>query len=96
MQLGAYDTLGIAKEKWGTLKRGNTLLASFPASSHSATVKGKTFYRLTVNGLKTRADAEKLCGQLRAKGQSCFTRQMAGNESIQWAAKGTPVRVASR
>lgn len=96
VQLGAYDTLGIAKEKWGTLKRGNTLLASFPASSHSATVKGKTFYRLTVNGLKTRADAEKLCGQLRAKGQSCFTRQMAGNESIQWAAKGTPVRVASR
>ena len=96
VQLGAYDTLGIAKEKWSTMKRGNTLLASFPASSHSASVKGKTFYRLTINGLKNRADAEKLCGELRASGQSCFTRQMAGNESIQWAANATPVRVALR
>ena len=95
VQLGAYDTLGIAKEKWGTLKKGNAMLAVFPASSHAATVKGKTFYRLTVNGLKSRADAEKLCGQLKADGQKCFTRQMGG-ESIKWASAGTPVRVASR
>lgn len=96
VQLGAYDSLGIAKEKWGGLKSRNAMLANFPASSHAATVKGKTFYRLTVNGLKTRTDANTLCGQLRAQGQTCFVRQMGGSESIQWAARGTPLRVASR
>ncbi|MBL8650483.1 MAG: SPOR domain-containing protein [Sphingopyxis sp.] len=96
VQLGAYDSLGIAKEKWGTLKKRNAMLGNFPASSHPATIKGRTFYRLTVNGIKTRADADLLCGQLRADGQKCFIRQMGGSESIQWAARGTPIRLASR
>ncbi len=95
VQLGAYDSLGIAKEKWDVLKKRNGQLAAFPASSHSATVKGRTYYRLTVNGLKSRADASKLCGELKARGQSCFIRQMGG-ETIQWAAKATPLRMASR
>lgn len=96
VQLGAYDSLGIAKEKWGVLKKKNGMLASFPASSHAATVKGRTFYRLTVNGLATRGDATEMCRQLKAQGQTCFIRQMGGAESIQWAAKSSPVRLASR
>jgi len=96
VQLGAYDSLGIAKEKWGSLKKRNAMLGNFPASSHAANVKGRTFYRLTVNGIKTRADANMLCSQLRADGQQCFIREMGGSESIQWAARGTPVRIASR
>lgn len=98
VQLGAYDSLGIAKEKWGVLARKNGLLAVYPASSHSAMVDGRTFYRLTVNGLASRADAAKLCGELKAKGQSCFVRQMGG-ETIQWASAARPakpVRLASR
>ena len=96
VQLGAYDSLGIAKEKWGGLKKRNSELANFPASSHAATVKGRTFYRLTVNGLATRADATSLCNQLKAQGQSCFIRAMGGGETIQWASKASPVRLASR
>ncbi|MBU0824800.1 MAG: SPOR domain-containing protein [Alphaproteobacteria bacterium] len=96
VQLGAYDSLGIAKEKWGGLKKRSTMLANFPASSHAATVKGRTFYRLTVNGLATRADATSLCNELKAHGQACFIRAMGGNESIQWAAKANPMRLASR
>lgn len=96
VQLGAYDSLGIAKEKWGTLKKRNGVLANFPASSHAATVNGRNFYRLTVNGLATRADATSLCNQLKAQGQTCFIRAMGGSESIQWAAKGSPLRLASR
>lgn len=96
VQLGAYDSLGIAKEKWSGLKRRSAMLANFPASSHSATVKGRTFYRLTVNGLATRADATSLCNELKAQGQTCFIRQMGGGESIQWAAKASPLRMASR
>lgn len=96
VQLGAYDSLGIAREKWGTLKKRNGVLASFPASSHAATVSGRTFYRLTVNGLATRADATSLCNQLKAQGQTCFIRAMGGGEAIQWAAKSSAVRIASR
>lgn len=96
VQLGAYDSLGIAKEKWGGLKKRNAMLASFPASSHAATVKGRTFYRLTVNGLATRADATSLCNELKAQGQTCFIRAMGGSESIQWAAKASPLRLAAR
>ncbi len=96
VQLGAYDSLGIAKEKWGGLKKRNGVLANFPASSHAATVKGRTFYRLTVNGLGTRADANNLCRELKAQGQTCFIRAMGGSESIQWASKASPMRLASR
>ena len=95
VQLGAYDSLAIAKEKWGGLKKRNGALASFPASSHAATVKGRTFYRLTVNGLATRADATSLCNELKAHGQTCFIRA-TGGESIQWASKASPMRLASR
>ncbi len=96
VQLGAHDSLGIAKEKWGGLKKRNATLANFPASSHAATVKGRTFYRLTVNGLATRADATSLCNELKAHGQTCFIRAMGGSEAIQWASKASPMRLASR
>lgn len=96
VQLGAYDSLGIAKEKWGSLKKRNAILASFPASSHAATVNGRNFYRLTVNGLATRADASSLCSELKAQGQTCFVRAMGGGEAIQWASKAGPMRLASR
>lgn len=96
VQLGAYDSLAIAKEKWGGLKKRNGTLANFPASSHAATVKGRTFYRLTVNGLATRADANSLCSELKAHGQTCFIRAVGGNEAIQWASKASPMRLASR
>jgi Flp pilus assembly protein TadD len=96
VQLGAYDSLGVAKEKWGSLKKRNAILAGFPASSHAATVNGRNFYRLTVNGLATRADASSLCNELKAQGQSCFVRAMGGGEAIQWASKAGPMRLASR
>ena len=96
VQLGAYDSLAIAKEKWGTLKKRNGVLGNFPASSHAATVKGRTYYRLTVNGLASRADATSLCNQLKAQGQTCFIRAMGGSETIQWAAKAGSMRLASR
>ncbi|MDT7527581.1 SPOR domain-containing protein [Sphingopyxis sp. SE2] len=96
VQLGAYDSLAIAKEKWGTLKKRNNMLGNFPASSHAATIKGRTYYRLTVNGLASRTDATSLCNQLKAQGQTCFIRAMGGGETIQWAAKAGSMRLASR
>ncbi|WOF45339.1 SPOR domain-containing protein [Sphingopyxis indica] len=96
VQLGAYDSLAVAKEKWGAIQKRNRTLAAFPGASYAADVKGRTFYRLTVNGLKSRADALSLCDELKAVGQACFVREMGGDEAIQWAAKAGPVRLASR
>jgi len=96
VQLGAYDSLAVAKEKWSAIQKRNHALAAFPGASYAADVKGRTFYRLTVNGLKSRADALSLCSELKAAGQACFVREMGGSEAIQWAAKAAPVRLASR
>lgn len=96
VQLGAYDSLGIAKEKWGVLKKKNDVLANLPASSHAAKVHGRTFHRLTVNGIQTRADAVHLCKELKADGQRCFVREMGGSETIKWAAKPAVMRLALR
>lgn len=96
VQLGAYDSLAIAKEKWGVLKKQNKMLADFPASSHAAVVKGRTFHRLTVNGLGSRDDASSLCRMLNDQGQQCFVRPMGGDESIQWAARAQQLRLAAR
>jgi D-alanyl-D-alanine carboxypeptidase len=87
--------LGIAKEKWATLSRANSELGAFPASSQSASVNGRAFYRLTVNGLASRAEAMELCATLKASGQGCFVRSMNPGEKVQWAAKPS-VRLASR
>ncbi len=95
VQLGAFDNLAVAKEKWGTLSHKNAILANFPASSQAATVKGRDYFRLTVNGLTSRTDAVNLCRELKSAGQRCFVRHMEANESVQWASRST-VRVASR
>ncbi|WP_033074660.1 SPOR domain-containing protein [Sphingopyxis sp. MWB1] len=96
VQLGAYDSLAVAKEKWDSLKRANGVLANYPASSHAAVVKGRTFHRLTVNGLASRTDADNLCVRLKAQGQPCFIRSMEGSEKIQWAARAQQLRLAAR
>jgi D-alanyl-D-alanine carboxypeptidase len=95
VQLGAYDTAAVAKDKWSALSRSNPMLKSYPASSQSASVKSRGFYRLTVNGLATRAEAVQLCSALKARGQGCFVRSMNPGEKVQWASKPS-VRLASR
>lgn len=95
VQLGAFDTLGIAKEKWAAASRAHANLREFPASSQSAAVKGRTFYRLTVNGLASRAEAMELCASLQASGQGCFVRSMNPGEKVQWAANPN-VKLAAR
>ncbi|MEY4269027.1 MAG: hypothetical protein RLZZ58_243 [Pseudomonadota bacterium] len=95
VQLGAYDSLGVAKSKWSIISATIPNLKRFPASSQSATVKGKLYYRLTANGLASRADALALCRNVQAAGQKCFVRQMAPSERVQWASNG-PMRMAAR
>lgn len=109
VQLGAYDSLGVAQNKWGALSRQFPGLSGFVGKGTNATVNGKNFVRLSASGFASQKDAMALCASVKAKGGTCLVRQMAKGETVRWASSGAPavkmaaakpaktaVRVASR
>src|SRR3546814_18987753 len=50
VQLGAYDSVAVVKEKWRTVKKRNDRLGSFAATNHSAQAKGGTHQRQLGHG----------------------------------------------
>jgi len=80
VQLGAYDSAGVARVAWGRASRAYSAFAGHAPSGMSATVKGKSFYRLSVGGFD-RAGASQLCAGYRAKGGTCFVRAGAGDKA---------------
>jgi hypothetical protein len=47
----------------------------------AVTVKGKSFYRLSVGGFDQNG-AKQLCAAYRAKGGTCFVRADAGDKAV--------------
>ncbi|WP_082454041.1 SPOR domain-containing protein [Sphingomonas sp. Leaf62] len=92
VQLGAFDTPAVARSAWRRLSRNVPRLAGMSPQGMQASVRGASFYRLSVGGL-ARADAASLCGRVRAKGERCFVRTHAGEQLANWA---RPERLASR
>lgn len=90
VQLGAYDSHGVARDAWGRAVTRVPALHGMTPSSASITTDAGAFQRLSVAGF-TRAEAMKLCGRVRAKGGNCFVRTAAGDKAANWG-----VRVASR
>lgn len=94
VQLGAFDSAGVARDAWNrAAKRFASLRALTPAGSHHATRKG-SYYRLAVGGF-ARPDAVGLCQQVRTRGGACFVRTGAGDQVAVWARKPA-VRLAMR
>lgn len=83
VQIGAYDSAGVAQDAWG---RATRRFAAFrgltPLGTRMATDKGR-FYHLSVGGF-ARADAVSLCERYRAKGGACFLRVGAGDQPAAW------------
>ncbi|MEH3036922.1 MAG: tetratricopeptide repeat protein [Sphingomonas adhaesiva] len=97
VQLGAFRNAGVAKDGWSQATRRLPALAQHRPNGVSASVKGATFYRLSVGGF-TRGDAVALCRGYRAKGGVCFVRATAGDQMAAWfrpPSKGA-VQLASR
>ena len=94
VQLGAYDSAGVAKERWQRMARGNATLAKFPVSYTTANVQGRHYHRLAVGGFGDRAAAHQMCQTIRNQGGACFVR--GGAPVKQWAATGKPKQLASR
>jgi len=81
VQLGAYDSTGVARDAWARASRAYSGFAGHAPTGMSVTVKGKNFYRLSVGGFDQNG-AKQLCAAYRAKGGTCFVRADAGDKAV--------------
>jgi Flp pilus assembly protein TadD len=97
VQLGAYDSAAIAKEKWHSMAGRSDMLGNFPVMTSQATVKGQTYYRLAISGFADRADAAAACRMIHARKGQCFVRETAPGATLQrWAVASRGRQYASR
>jgi cell division septation protein DedD len=96
VQLGAYDSAAVAKERWQGMARSNAKLAAFPVSNTTITVNGQLFHRLAISGFGDRSAARQMCRSIRANRGQCFIREgVPGSKPERWAA-AKPKQFASR
>lgn len=97
VQLGAYDSPAIAKEKWLSMAGRNATLAAFPVLTSQATVRGKAFHRLAISGFANRGDAQAACRIIQSNKGQCFVRESAPGATPQrWAVASRGRQFASR
>lgn len=97
VQLGAYDSAAIAKEKWATGFGRNDAIGTFPVQTSQTKVNGRIFYRLAISGFGDRADAAATCRAIRASHGRCFVRESAPGATPQrWAVADRGRQFASR
>lgn len=93
VQLGAYDSAAVARDSWRrAAQRIPALGKHAPQGANIRTAAGN-FYRLSVGGF-ARADADRLCGSVRAQGGNCFVRTSTGDQLASWVKPGA--QLASR
>jgi Flp pilus assembly protein TadD/cell division protein FtsN len=93
VQLGAFQSVGVAKDAWGRLARRYATVAGQTPYTARFSANGTEFYRLAVGGF-SRADADRLCRKVRAGHGVCFVRTGAGDQVASWS-RGN-VQLASR
>jgi hypothetical protein len=82
VQLGAYGSPARVLAAWnGTAAKYGALRAYMPMSARFASPKG-VFYRLSVRGFGSDAEARNLCMALHRQGGSCFVRNVAGDAPV--------------
>jgi Flp pilus assembly protein TadD len=87
VQLGAFSTPQAVERAWSLVLKRYGFNALTPLST-TISVKGKgTLHRLSVAGFDSRAEADRTCGSIRAKGGVCFVRAVAGDAPTQWATR---------
>lgn len=86
VQLGAFRNGDVARDAWNGMRR-NKLLQGMQPQGATFNFNKSSYYRLSVGNF-ARADADRLCSQLRASGGRCFVRAAAGDAVAQWHARG--------
>jgi hypothetical protein len=78
VQLGADPDRAELEAEWRRLREQHAdLLAPHAASWSTAVVGGRRHARLSVTGFQDRRAAQRLCGELQARGTNCFVRRAA-------------------
>lgn len=90
VQIGAFSTPKNVERAWGmAIDRFPDAAERVPLST-TVTIPGRgMFYRLSVSGFDSRAEANALCGAIRAKDGECFVRETAGDAPVRWASRYT-------
>lgn len=97
VQLGAFENVAIAKEKWAVMAKRHHVLASRPVITSQITLNGTTYARLAVSGFGDRAEAAEICRSIRARQGQCFVRENAPNTAPQrWVLSTKGRQFASR
>lgn len=97
VQIGAFDSLGVAQASWDRSARRIGMLRDYAPSTATVVRGNAVFHRLSVSGFGTRADAVRVCETLRARGAQCFVRKTAGDMPLQWVMRsGGGTRMAAR
>jgi Flp pilus assembly protein TadD len=94
VQLGAYDSAGVAKDAWKRATRRYAALSTHTPAGMAFKAQAGSFYRLSVGGF-ARNEALSLCRSIRARGGACFVRAGAGDQIAQWV-KPAKVQTAAR
>jgi hypothetical protein len=74
VQLGAFDTDAIAKEKWRLIVKRHAGLDQYQTVSSQYEGAQRSFARLAIRGFADRTAANSLCATLQTAGQPCFVR----------------------
>ena len=86
VQLGAFANSAGVERAWAQAYKRYGFAEQTPLST-TIKVGGRTFHRLSVSGFDSRAEAVRACGQVKAKGGSCFVRNVAGDSPTRWASR---------
>lgn len=86
VQLGSFSNEGNAERAWQQVSARYGLAGRRPLTT-TFNYGGRTLHRVSVSGFASVADAQRLCGQIKAHGGICFVRATAGDASIRWAAR---------
>lgn len=94
IQLGAFDSAGVAKDAWSRATRRFAAFRERTPMAINSLSNGRGFYRLSVGGFAN-DDARAMCERYRTTGGACFVRLGEGDQVAHWLRK-PGVRVASR
>lgn len=83
VQLGAYDSAGVARDDWARASRRFSGFAGRAPQGVAFSAGGKNWYRLSLGGFDE-AGARRLCAGYRSHGGKCFVRVGAGEKAVDW------------
>jgi len=87
VQIGAYESAGVARDAWARATRRYAAFAGHTPAGMAFKGKTGSFYRLAVGGF-ARPDADALCRTYRTRGGTCFVRTAAGDQVAAWVKPG--------